>query len=215
MNKLPPLRGSVRQVKWVNVIRANTFADKGSYSVDVLAMAEKVDDATWWIANHESTYQMLVTSPKPPAPHQLVGGPPPPNKTTERVQRLLGESRAGDEPETAGPCPSGAEARNLADVAQRRVAGEYFPKSAAAQRSAEDEPHEAELFAESVCRHPALAQVAVLGLMAKAYLRGKSPETQEVGRVLLFRARQQFGGLRARLVEAIDKDLDGLQRILK
>jgi hypothetical protein len=194
MSLLPPLRGSAKQVKWAETIRDNTFQDRDSYGMDVLVVAEKVDDATWWIASNDRTKQQMVSTPKPPAPHQLVGGPPPPAK-----QRDL-PIRAGDEPEPTEPCPPARLATHT---------GEYTGKP---QRDSVTEPHEAERFAESVCHHPALAEVAVLGLMAKQYLRSTQ---KEVGQFLLDRARLKLRGLRERLIAAVDKDLNGLERILK
>lgn len=182
MTDLPPLRGTPKQVKWATTIRANTFNDRDSYGMVVLETAEKVDDATWWIANNTSS-QKLVTIPKDPAPHQCAGVPP-----SMRLATHTGE---------------------YTGVAQRELprAGEDGDENDATK-----EPHDAELFAESASHNPAVAKVAILGLMAKAYLRSSQ---KEVGRVLLHRARCQFDGLREQLIAAIDKDLNGLERILR
>ena len=184
MSQLPPLRGSAKQVAWADKIRQNALTVQ-AFSLGDVATICSVKDAAWFIGNSAAGNQLKMPF-KDPAPHQLVGGPPPPAK-----QRDL-SLRAGDEPETTEPCPP---ARLAAGKPQR-----------------DPEPHEAERFAESVCHHPALAEVAVLGLMAKQYLRS----TQKVvGQFLLDMARLKLRGLRERLIADIDKDIDGLERILK
>lgn len=181
---LPPLRGTPKQVKWATTIRANTFKDRDAYGIDVLTAAEKVDDSTWWIANN-SSLQQLVPVPKPAAPHQLVGGPPAPLKSGIGASRQRIMERAGDEPETNVPCPAG-------DLKP----GEAHP-----------EPHDAELFAASVCRHPLLAEIAVLGTLARLY-KG------EVGQMLKWRAKHKLDKVRDTIIAEMDKDIDGLKRII-
>lgn len=179
MSDLPQLRGTPKQVKWANTIRTNTFMDKDSYGMAVLETAEKVDDATWWIANNTSSTK-LVTIPKDPAPHQLVGGPSKADAHKERVQRALDEPRAGEDGDENDLPPGGVS-----------------PK-----------PHDAELFAASVCRHPALAEIAVLATLARLY-KG------EVGDMLKWRARHKLEKVRETIIAEMDKDIDGLRRILK
>ena len=121
---------------------------------------------------------------KEPEPYQLVGGPPPP----------------GTRINTSGYYP-------MPDI--RKV---MRRASEDGDENDLDEPHDAELFAESASHHPAVAQIAILGLMAKQYLRSSQ---KEVGELLLHRAWCQLDGLREQLIAALDKDLDGLERILK
>ena len=200
---LPPLRGTPKQVKWATTIRDNTFMDRDSYGMVVLETAEKVDDATWWIANNTSSHK-LVTVPKDPAPHQLVGGPPPPPKgRAPSAEYIDAMTPLNTMPRLA------THTGEYTGVKQRELprAGEDGDENDATR-----EPHDAELFAESASHNPAVARVAITGLMAKAYLRSSQ---KEVGQALLHRARCQFDGLREQLIAAIDKDLAGLERILK
>jgi len=176
---LPPLRGTPKQIKWAATIRINTLNDRDSYGMTVLETAEKVDDATWWIANNTSS-QKLVTIPKDPAPHQLVGGPSKVDAHRERVQRALDELRAGEDGDE-NDLPKGG----------------VSPK-----------PHDAELFAASVCRHPALAEIAVLATLARLY-KG------EVGQMLKWRAKHKLEAVRETIIMEMDKDIEGLRRILK
>lgn len=66
----PELKGSEKQIKWANTIRAN-YIEFGKVNADVM----KVNDASWWIANKSAVF---TGQHKPPAPHQVVGGPPKP-----------------------------------------------------------------------------------------------------------------------------------------
>jgi hypothetical protein len=92
-----------------------------------------------------------------------------------------GKPRAGDEPETEEPCPA---------------------------EPANSRPHEAELFAASVCRHPLLAEIAVTATLARLY---KGP----VGDMLKARAREKLERAKATIYAEIKKDIDGLERILR
>jgi len=199
MSDLPPLRGTPKQVKWATPIRANALEQK--FNVHSLELLRTIDDSTWWIANRVSGDKLVMTF-KDPAPHQKVGGPPPPAKssapsaeyidamtplnvmprqdTTKRVQRLLGEPRAGEDGDE-NDLPSGG----------------VGPK-----------PHDAELFAASVCRHPLLAEIAVVATLARLY-KG------EVGDMLKWRARHKLEKVRETIIAEMDKDIDGLRRILK
>ena len=192
MSQLPPLRGTPKQIEWAERIRTSTFKDKDSYGMSVLITAEKVDDATWWIANRAGN--KLVTIPKDPAPHQVVGG---------TVETIAGRRLATHTGEYTGVPQQEVEQR------VQRLLGEPVGPH---ESDDVEEPHEAELFAVSVTRHPALAEIAVLGLMAKLYTRA---EHKKVGDTLKHRARCKLDGLRDRLVGDIDKDIEGLERILK
>jgi hypothetical protein len=70
MGAIPELKGSDKQIKWARTIRAD-YIEFGKVDEAVL----KVNDASWWIANKNA---VLMGTHKPPAPHQLVGGPPKP-----------------------------------------------------------------------------------------------------------------------------------------
>lgn len=71
----------------------------------------------------------------------------------------------------------------------------------------EPAPHDAELFAASVCKHPALAEIALLALLARCYKNA-------VGARLKQRAEARVEEVRAELITAIDRDIDGIRRIL-
>lgn len=203
MNDLPSLRGTPKQVKWAEAIRRNTFKFemKTVYSPHVLEDSAKVTDVTWWITNR-SVDDMLVAVPSLAEPHQVVGGPPPPPRAAIKgpAQGTL-PIRAGEEAETTGPCPT-------TDLVASAV------KVAPVQSPLEEheQVEEAERFAESVCQNPALAEVAVLGLLAKQYLRSSHRRT---GELILHRARCRMEGLRECQIAVLDKNLDGLRRILK
>ena len=72
---LPALVGSEKQVKWATTIRESVLAL--SWPPTTAAALRQIVDATWWIANKTAATTMKF---KPPAPHQLVGGPPTPPK---------------------------------------------------------------------------------------------------------------------------------------
>ena len=80
---------------------------------------------------------------------------------------------------------------------------DLFPK----RQSPENEPHDAELFAQSACQIPALGELAVLATFSRLY---KGEEAR------LFRSRVELRleGLRERLIAELDKDIDGIRRIL-
>jgi len=197
--ELPQLRGTPKQVEWAEKIRACAFAQ--DFAQPTLVLLAKIEDSSWWIANRgRGPNNKLAYQFKDPAPHQLVGGPPPPAKPT---QRPAGEPRAGDEPETTGP--PGQTKMNLSSAP---YAGEHLRQQLKGTTgNGVEEPHEAELFAASVCRNPTLAEIAVLGLLARLY-KG------EVGATLRHRAECKLEGLREALIAAVDKDIDGLWRIL-
>jgi hypothetical protein len=73
---LPDLTGSEAQVKWAAVLREQALRAEG-WSDDQLNVMHAVNDSTWWIANRSS---LRLCSFQVPAPHQLVGGPPPAQK---------------------------------------------------------------------------------------------------------------------------------------
>lgn len=68
--------------------------------------------------------------------------------------------------------------------------------------------HDAVRFATSVARQPELAELAVLATLSRLY-KGKQ------GDVFKEHVQKQLEGLRERLIEEIDRDIDGIRRILK
>jgi len=149
MNALPPLRGTPKQVKWAQDIRAKTFQSSGLYPPALLKIVIKVDDATWWIANKETFTQRLMQLPKRPMDYQRVGGPPPPPRSTpasKRVEANQTKLRVGDEPETADQsCPESEPVLTVLDQG----------------------PDAVEQFAANVSKFPFLAEAAILVLAAK------------------------------------------------
>jgi hypothetical protein len=77
------LTGTDKQVKWAAYIRDEALAL--TWPPEVEAKLRKINDSTWWIANKTIATTMKF---KEPAPHQLVGGPPPPPKGRETQPEL-------------------------------------------------------------------------------------------------------------------------------
>ena len=160
-NQLPLLRGTPAQVKWAETIRFHAVNEP--HTAEQLATLAGINDASWFIANRDhATNSTLSPRWKPPAPHQLQGGPPPPAKTPDLFRE---------------------------------------------RKHPEDEPHDAELFAESACQMPIMGKLAVLATFSRLY-RG------EEAALFRHRVESQLEGLRERLIESIDRDIDGIRRIL-
>lgn len=145
---------------------------------------QDVNDSTWWIANRDETGSALRADYKEPAPHQREGGPPPPPKSQKNLE-LSDRLRKN--------------IRDMEDYAKRN------PKP-----DPNDEPHEAELFAASVCHIPILAELALDAAMSRLYIKAND----EVGKTMRHRVRLRLERVRDDLIAAIDKDLDGIRRIL-
>lgn len=207
MSDLLPLRGSPKQVVWADKIRHSALYSQ-RFSPESIEIILKVEDAAWFIGNRSSgdTLSLLF---KDPAPHQLAGGSPPPLKFFEPVEAPVGETEL--------PAVHPGSMREVRRYQLRRYQTD-LPLQAGADGDENDElqhtdtepapPHDAELFAASVCRHPALAEIAVLATLARLY-KG------DIASRLKMRAVEKLGTVRETLVAEIDKDIDGLTRILK
>ena len=198
MTDLPLLRGSPRQIAWAEKIRANAFAQ--SFKSPSLATFRTIDDSTWWIANRVSGDKLLMTF-KDPAPHQCVGGPPPPVGTVQPHHT----PRKTIDPELLRELQHELK---VADEILKERSGEDGDENDWPKGGASPQPHAAELFAASVCRHPLLAEIAVLGTLARLY-KG------EVGRMLKWRAKVKLEAVRETIIAEMDKDINGLRRILR
>jgi len=68
-------------------------------------------------------------------------------------------------------------------------------------------PHDAELFAASVSRHPVLAEIALIALLARCYKGDMRDQMRQ-------RAADMLKDVRAETQAALDRDMDGIHRIL-
>ena len=71
----------------------------------------------------------------------------------------------------------------------------------------EGRPHDAELFAASVCRYPVLAEVTLLALLARCY-KG------EIRDKLKHAATRKFTAAQEVVKVSVDRDVDGIRRII-
>lgn len=158
---LPPLRGSPAQIKWASTIRDNALSVlAGGPEYDLLY---SIDDATWWLANRAPGNESLLGGAyAPPAPHQVVGGPPLP-------------PRAARKPVAMPPQP--------------------------------DELHDAIKFAVSVSRNPKLAELAVIAALSRLYRGNEAACFKNY-------VEHCLNGLRDQVITELDRDLDGIRRIL-
>ena len=91
---LPALRGSPKQVAWAEKIR-NSALTHQAFSKEAYDLIERVVDATWFIANMVAGNKLVATF-KEPLPHQLVDGPPPPERLATHTGEYTGAPQVSD-----------------------------------------------------------------------------------------------------------------------
>lgn len=175
---LPTLVGTPKQVKWAVTIRDNAL--DLTWPAETEAKLKSIVDSTWWIANKSIVHTMKF---KEPSPHQIVGGSAPP------------KGRApGNSPSPATPSSAYLDAMTPlsgAPPVERRTPHEKRVDDALA-------------WAESVSRHPTLAQAAILSCLRFAYPKGAMRDRITAkGRELLAQANME-----------VNRDTDAIQLML-
>jgi hypothetical protein len=187
---LPVLVGTFKQIRWAVTIRDDMLALRWPEAEK--AKLTKVTDASWWIANRTAVNSMKY---KEPAPHQLQGyveseaketvTPFKPDaqisKAVETFRRQLAEEEAEDTEDEDDPTPD-TRARGSVDT-----------------RS-----NDAMKWAESVSKHPMLAEAAILAVLSRLY---KGPIRDR----LKARAHTVLNNAQ----EAVERDADAIFQMLE
>jgi hypothetical protein len=188
----PPLRGTPKQVAWAATIR-NGVLSLG-WPGETRALLQSVDDATWWIANKAAVSTMKF---KLPSPGQTAGQGGAPAALAGAPQTFR--------PHGSGQIPSPVPALVSG------VSPVVHPQSDL--EDVEARMSDAEQWARSIAGKPALAEAAILAVLASLYTEPPMKQALKT-RASALLSNWLAAASPGRLPEN-EKDVDAIRRILK